>query len=172
MTISPSQLTAVETLIEPSVEALGFRLVQLRAMGGTARPTLQIMAERNDNGEMNVDDCAKISRTVSAILDVEDPITSAYVLEVSSPGIDRPLVRLEDFSRFAGFEAKIELRRLIDGRRRYSGELAGVDADQVLVDVDNRDGPERVSVPFAEIERAKLLLTDELIEATLKKRKH
>jgi ribosome maturation factor RimP len=130
------------------------------------------MAERKDDGEMNVDDCAKLSRTISAILDVEDPITSAYVLEVSSPGIDRPLVRLEDFTRFAGFEAKIELRRLIDGRRRYTGHLAGVDGDNVLIETESRGGTETVSVPFAEIDRAKLMLTDELIEATLKKRKH
>lgn len=172
MTITDTQLAAVEQLIEPSVDAMGFRLVQLRAMGGTTRPTLQIMAERRDDGEMNVDDCAELSRTISAVLDVEDPISSGYVLEVSSPGIDRPLVRLEDFVRFAGYEAKIELRRLIDGRRRYTGKLAGVDGERVLVEVEGREGPETVAVPHAEIDRAKLQLTDELIAATLKKRKH
>lgn len=172
MTITEAQLANVERLIEPSVAAMGFRLVQLRATGGTSRPTLQVMAERQTDGEMNIDDCAELSRTISAILDVEDPIASGFVLEVSSPGIDRPLVRLDDFSRFAGFAAKIELRRLIDGRRRHTGTLRGVDGGQVLIEVEGRAGPETVAVAHGEIARAKLQLTDELIAATLKKRKH
>lgn len=165
------QLVNVEQLIEPSVAALGFRLVQLRLMGGTTRPTLQVMAEPIEDREMAVEDCAELSRTISALLDVDDPITGSYVLEVSSPGIDRPLVRLEDFARYAGHEARIELRRLIDGRRRYSGWLGGVDGENVLIRIDGRSGEETVAVPHGEIERSKLKLTDELIEATLQKRK-
>jgi ribosome maturation factor RimP len=167
---SNAQLAKVERLIEPSAQAMGYRLVQLRMMGGDARPTLQIMAERLDDRDMVVDDCAELSRAVSALLDVEDPIRGAYVLEVSSPGIDRPLTRLEDYERWAGFEARIELRRLVDNRRRYNGRLAGAENDNVLIRIESRDGETTVAVPFVEIERAKLLLTDELIEATLKKR--
>jgi ribosome maturation factor RimP len=167
---SNAQLAKVERLIEPSAQAMGYRLVQLRMMGGDARPTLQIMAERLDDRDMVVDDCAELSRAVSALLDVEDPIRGAYVLEVSSPGIDRPLTRLEDYERWAGFEARIELRRLVDNRRRYNGRVAGTENDNVLIRIESRDGETTVAVPFVEIERAKLLLTDELIEATLKKR--
>ena len=171
LSISPGHLQQVERLIEPAAEAMGYRLVQLRATGGSTRPTLQVMAEPLDEREMNVDDCAELSRAISAILDVDDPIPGTYVLEVSSPGIDRPLTRLEDFDRYAGQEARIELRRLIDGRRRYTGVLAGTEGDHVLVQLDGGSGGATASVPFAEIERAKLRLTDELIEATLKKRK-
>jgi len=164
------QIAAVEKLIEPSVTAMGFRLVQVRLMGGDARPTLQIMAEPLEDREMVVDDCAELSRTISALLDVDDPIAGAYTLEVSSPGIDRPLVRREDFERYAGFEAKIELRQLVDGRRRYAGRLLGLEDDRVKIRTSGKAGEETVAVPFAEIERAKLKLTDELIEATLQKR--
>ena len=128
---------------------------------GTARPTLQIMAERLDEVAMTVEDCAAISRTVSAILDVEDPISGAYTLEVSSPGLDRPLVRPNDFERFAGLEAKIELRESLNGRRRYRGVLAGC-ADAVVTIV-TEDGT--AALPFDEIDNAKLVITDELLAA-------
>jgi len=166
------QIEAVEQLIEPSVTALGFRLVQVRLMGGASAPTLQVMAEPLGEREMDVDDCAELSRTISALLDVEDPIPGAYTLEVSSPGIDRPLVRLEDFERHAGFEAKIELRQLVDGRRRYSGRLLGTQDDDVLIRIADKQGEQTVAVPYGEIERAKLKLTDELIEATMQKRRN
>jgi len=150
----------IAEIIEPSIEAMGFELVRVLLSGQTRR-TLQIMAERLDGTGMNVDHCAEISRTVSALLDVEDPIDGAYTLEVSSPGIDRPLVKLADFERFAGFDARVEMQAAIDGRRRYSGRLQGVAGDQVLIEVDAG----QVSLPYGEILKSKLLLTDELIAA-------
>ena len=150
----------VADLIQPSLEAMGYDLVRVQVIG-RQRPRLQIMAERHDDVGMTVDDCAELSRAVSAILDVEDPIAGAYTLEVSSPGIDRPLVRLSDFDRFAGFEARVELGRLIDGRRRFQGRLVGTDGTTVRLAVDNGE----VGVPFADIVRAKLVLTDELLAA-------
>ena len=116
-------------MIAPALSEMGFSLVRIHLSGG-ARPVLQIMAERSDESGMTVDDCAAISHTVSAILDVEDPISGTYTLEVSSPGIDRPLVRRRDFERFAGFEAKIETHGAIDGRRRFRGRLAGMDGNR------------------------------------------
>jgi ribosome maturation factor RimP len=150
----------IETMIAPSLEAMGYRVVRV-AMTGGRRATLQIMAERSDEQAMTVDDCADISRTVSALLDVADPITGAYTLEVSSPGIDRPLVRREDFARFAGFEAKIEMSELVAGRRRFRGKLLGVEGEavQILVEGDT------IALPLAQVTRAKLVLTDELIAA-------
>jgi ribosome maturation factor RimP len=122
---------------------------------------VQIMAEKADGSGMLIDDCAALSRALSAVLDVDDPIVGTYTLEVSSPGIDRPLVRLEDYRRFAGFEARIELGRLIDGRRRLQGRLLGADGDMVRIEVGG--GPREV--PFADIQRAKLVLTDDLLAA-------
>jgi ribosome maturation factor RimP len=153
-------MEAVEALIAPSLTELGYEVVRVKLMG-TARPTLQIMAERLDEVAMTVEDCAAISRTVSAILDVEDPISGAYTLEVSSPGLDRPLVRPNDFERFAGLEAKIELRESLNGRRRYRGVLAGC-ADAVVTIV-TEDGT--AALPFDEIDNAKLVITDELLAA-------
>ncbi|MEL0112453.1 MAG: ribosome maturation factor RimP [Rickettsiales bacterium] len=153
-------MEAVEALIAPSLTGLGYEVVRVKLMG-TARPTLQIMAERLDERAMTVEDCAAISRTVSAILDVEDPISGAYTLEVSSPGLARPLVRPNDFERFAGLEAKIELRESLNGRRRYRGVLAGC-ADAVVTIV-TEDGT--AALPFDEIDNAKLVITDELLAA-------
>src|SRR6185312_3337582 len=148
-------------MIGPSLEAMGYSVVRIAFTGGR-RPTLQIMAERNDNAAMTVDDCATISHTVSALLDVADPIASSYVLEISSPGIDRPLTRRADYERFAGFEAKIDMQRPIDGRRRFRGKLMGLEGDDAKLLV----GPETVRLPLDAIVRAKLVLTDELIAAT------
>ncbi|MCW2245148.1 ribosome maturation factor RimP [Azospirillum fermentarium] len=120
------------------------------------------MAERADGAAMTVDDCADISHAVSALLDVEDPISGPYTLEVSSPGIDRPLTRLKDFERFAGFEAKLESRIAVDGRKRFKGLLRGVEEGEILLDTEQ--GPARV--PFDNVLRAKLVLTDELIRAS------
>ena len=150
----------IEEMIAPSLEAMGYRLVRV-AMTGGRRATLQVMAERHDDQAMTVEDCAEISRTVSALLDVADPIVGAYTLEVSSPGIDRPLVRREDFDRFAGFEAKVELGQAIEGRRRFRGKLLGVEGEAVRLLVDGA----AVALPLAAVARAKLVITDELLAA-------
>ena len=149
----------IARIIEPSLEAMGYRLVRLMQTGGLQRPTLQIMAERRDEVPMTVDDCAQISRSVSALLDVADPIAGAYTLEVSSPGIDRPLVRPEDYDRFAGFDARIELHQPLDGRKRFKGKLLGCSDDAVRLAAETGE----VRLPLAAIARAKLILTDELI---------
>ena len=163
----------VERLIGPSMEAMGFRLVRLALMGEAAMPIFQIMAEPLDGSEMNVDHCADLSRAVSAILDVEDPIEAAYALEVSSPGVDRPLVRPEDFARYAGYQARIETGQPIEGRRKFAGRLLGLDEDSVAISVTDSDNSvKEFAVPFESILRAKLVLTDDLIRDTLKKRKN
>lgn len=157
-------------MIAPSVEAMGFDLVRVRLSGGDGDRTLQIMAEPADGSEMLVDHCAEISETVSALLDVEDPIPGAYALEVSSPGIDRPLTRARDFERFAGHEAKVELDRAGEGQRRYRGVLAGVADDEVALECEPPLG--LVRLPLARIAEARLVLTDELIRESLKRRKN
>jgi ribosome maturation factor RimP len=149
-------------VIAPTVESMGFVLVRVRAMSGK-RMTLQIMAERPD-GVMEVDDCARLSRALSALLDVEDPIDGEYTLEVSSPGIDRPLTRLEDFERWRGWTARLETDAMIGGRKRFKGELAGVDGADVLIEIAEGE----IGLPFDALSDAKLVLTDELIEASLK----
>ena len=153
----------LEAIVGPTIEAMGYELVRVLVTGGR-RPTLQIMAERADGSGMSVDDCAGISRTISAVLDVEDPISGEYTLEVSSPGIDRPLTRLKDFRRYAGFEARVDLAEPIEGRKRFNGRLIGVDeADRVLVETE--PGVQE-ALPFEGIARAKLVLTDELVAAS------
>ncbi len=155
----------IATLVEPTLEAMGFRLVRVRVTGG-GRPVLQLMAERHD-GSMNVDDCTEVSRAVSALLDVEDPIAGAYMLEVSSPGIDRPLVRPADFEKYAGFTAKLETRAPIEGRKRFKGQL-GLFADgKVTIRTDHGEA----EIPLDDIAEARLVLTDELIRASMAKSK-
>ena len=149
----------VREIIEPTAQALGFDLVRV-TYGGGRTPTLQIMAERPD-GTMAIEDCEALSREVSALLDVEDPIAGEYNLEVSSPGIDRPLTRAKDFQRWQGFDAKLELDEAQDGRRRFSGVLGGMDGEEVLI--ETQEGPARV--PLSRVVKAKLILTDALIEA-------
>jgi ribosome maturation factor RimP len=163
----PSRLVQ---LLNPAVEAAGYRLVRLRVSGGQ-RKTIQIMAERPD-GHMGVEDCAKLSRSLSDVLDAADPVDSEYVLEVSSPGIDRPLTRPEDFSRFAGHEARIELvSPAPNGRRRFKGMLIGIEGNQVILDVaDEKGSHERYRFNFVAIADAKLVLTDRLIAEDLKSR--
>lgn len=151
----------IAEIVGPSLEAMGYDLVRIRLVGGQSRPTLQVMAERRDAAGMTVDDCAAISRTVSALLDVEDPISGAYMLEVSSPGIDRPLTRPADYDRYQGFEAKLELRHAHDGRRRFRGRILGI-ADGV-VRLATETGEAALS--YADIETAKLVLTDDLLAA-------
>ena len=154
------QTHRVEELIAPSLEALGFELVRVR-FGGPGRPTLQIMIERQDRKALTVDDCASASKAISALLDVEDPIGGAYNLEISSPGLDRPLTRIGDFERFAGFEAKIEVTVPVDGRKRLRGKVLGVENGNVRISRDEGSH----SVPFETIKKAKLILTDELISS-------
>ncbi|HEY6578731.1 MAG TPA: ribosome maturation factor RimP [Rhizomicrobium sp.] len=159
-------MSQLEPIIAPAVEAAGYRLVRLRLMGGK-RKTLQIMAERAD-GRMDVDDCARLSRALSDFLEREDPIDGEYVLEVSSPGIDRPLTRLLDFARWAGHEVRIELKALdAGGRKRFRGLLLGLDGNDVAIAVDAA----RITFPFGSIAEAKLVLTDRLIQEDLKSRK-
>jgi len=152
----------VADMIAPSLTDLGYELVRVQYSGNTTK-TLQIMAERIDRQGMTVDDCAEISRTVSALMDVEDPITDRYNLEVSSPGLDRPLTRQDDFLRFAGFEIKLETTMPVDGRKRYRGRLIGLtEGGDIAITLD--DGND-VVIAFHNFARAKLVLTDELIAA-------
>lgn len=152
-------------IVTPAIEDLGFELVRIRLMSGKST-TLQIMADKPDGG-IEVDDCAEISNAVGAVLDVEDPILDEYALEVSSPGIDRPLTRLKDFEAFEGYEAKIETAELIDGRRRFKGTLAGVEGDEVLINVEEGT----IGLQFDWLSDAKLVLTDDLIKEMLRQRK-
>lgn len=155
-------------IIEPIIADLGYRLVRVKTSRRNGM-TLQVMAERPD-GTMSVDDCAEISRNLSPALDVEDPIAGAYHLEVSSPGIDRPLVRRSDFERWAGHVARIETSLPIEGRRRFRGTLLGLDGEATGVKLDDAPAgsPDRVSLPLAAIGDAKLVLTDALIDETLR----
>ncbi|HGG06211.1 MAG TPA: ribosome maturation factor RimP [Aliiroseovarius sp.] len=152
-------------IVQPVVEGMGYELVRLRLMGGK-KPILQIMADKPEGG-IEVDDCAKISTALSAVLDVEDPIEDNYALEVSSPGIDRPLTRLKDFDRWEGYVAKVETSELIDGRKRFKGNLAGTDGDEVLIDISEGT----IGLKFDWLAEAKLILTDELISEMLRQRK-
>ncbi|WP_341212645.1 ribosome maturation factor RimP [uncultured Limimaricola sp.] len=159
----------VQEIIEPVITDMGFELVRVRLMSGKSS-TLQIMAQKSD-GTIEVDECGQISTAVSAVLDVEDPIIDAYTLEVSSPGIDRPLTRLKDFEQWKGFEAKIETEELIDGRRRFKGELAGVEDDEVLIEIEESGETITIGLKFEWLSDAKLVLTDELIRDVLRSRK-
>ena len=158
-------MSQLEPILEPVVEAAGFRLVRLRIMGGKQK-TLQIMAERAD-GRMNVEDCAELSRALSEFLEQEVLVEGDYLLEVSSPGIDRPLTRLADFARWSGHEAKLELAAPIDGRKRFRGMLLGLDGSDVVIET----GGTRLTLPLRAIAEAKLVLTDKLIEEDFKARK-
>ena len=148
----------IENLISPTIEILGFEIVRIEVLG-EINPSLQIMAERIDEAGMNVDDCAQISRAVSAILDIEDPITNAYTLEVSSPGMDRPLVKRKHFERFAGAEIRLEKRGQGDEQRRYRGDLRGIKGDDVVLLIKG----EEILIPFADVQKAKIVITDALI---------
>lgn len=151
----------IEQIITPSVEGMGYEVVRVQLTGGE-RPVLQIMAERADRAAMTVEDCADISRALSAVLDVEDPISGAYTLEVSSPGIDRPLTRPNDYVRFAGFEAKVDMRVAVDGRKRWKGVLRGL--EEGLIVLEHEQGMSRL--PLDGVQKARLVLTDALIKAT------
>ena len=153
------------SIVQPVVEGLGYELVRLRLMAGK-KVTLQVMADKPDGG-IEVNDCAIISTELGAVLDVEDPIEADYALEVSSPGIDRPLTRLKDFENWVGFEAKIETTELIEGQRRFKGILRGVENNEVLIEIQQGT----IGLEFEWLSDAKLLMTDDLIAAMLKNRK-
>lgn len=159
-------------IITPVIEGLGYELVRVRLLGGKTH-TLQIMADKPDGG-IEVDDCAKISTEVSAVLDVEDPLEEAYTLEVSSPGIDRPLTRFKDFDAWEGYEVKIETTEMIDGRRRFRGELAGTEGEEVLLTLPPASAgaePLTIGLHYDWLSDAKLVLTDDLIAEMLRQRK-
>lgn len=156
-------------IVRPAVEAAGFELVRLRLMSGKTR-ILQVMADRADGG-IEIDELGDITTMVSAVLDVEDPLDDPFVLEVSSPGIDRPLTRLKDFSVWSGYEARVETAELIDGRRRFKGELQGIEGDEVLIEIEDHGAPVTIGLKFEWLSDAKLVLTDELIAETLRARK-
>lgn len=156
----------VTELIEPTLHDMGFELVRVLMSGGQ-RPTLQVMVERSDQGPVTLDQCAEISHAISALLDVADPLPGAYRLEVTSPGLDRPLVRRADYERFAGFEARLETELPLEGRRRFRGRLLGIADDQVRLALPEGE----TSIPFDAIKKAKLVLTDELLAAAQTERR-
>ncbi len=155
----------IAEIIQPLIEGMGFELVRVRLMSGKST-TLQVMVQRPD-GQIEVDECGEISTAISALMDVEDPILDAYTLEVSSPGIDRPLTRLKDFEQWDGYVAKIETDEMIDGRRRFKGVLAGIQDDEVLIEIEEGT----IGLKFEWLSDAKLVLTDDLIRDVLKTRK-
>lgn len=156
------RLTWLEEKIAPDLEAMGFEVVRVAVTGEGGRRALQIMADRADGSLINIDDCTTISATLSDLFETDDPLDGAYNLEVSSAGVDRPLTRPKDFDAYAGFEAKVQTRRPLEGRKKFRGILDGLsDGEAVLMTVDG----EQVAVPLAEVDRAQLILTDELLAA-------
>ncbi|MFN6978803.1 MAG: ribosome maturation factor RimP [Gemmobacter sp.] len=156
-------------IVAPVIEGLGYELVRIRLMGGRTK-VLQIMADRPEGG-IDVEDCARISTAVSALLDVEDPIADTYTLEVSSPGIDRPLTRLKDFDVWADYEARVETEELIDGRRRFKGMLRGTEGDEILIEIEEGGETLTIGLRFDWLSDAKLILTEDLIAEMLRQRK-
>lgn len=159
----------IDGLVRPAIEGLGFSLVRIKLSSQRGEDVLQIMAEPADGErEMTVEDCAQISRHVSAIMDVEDPITSAYRLEISSPGIDRPLTSIEEFERFIGHTVNVEMEWPVDGRKRFKGDILSAEAGVIVLQLDAKN---KVSLEFEGMQSAKLALTDDLIKQYLSKRK-
>ena len=158
-----ADIAALTKLIEPEAKALGLGLVRVAMFGGKSDPTLQVMAERPDTRQLDLSDCERISRCLSETLDLADPIEGSYRLEVSSPGIDRPLTRLKDFSDWKGYDARLTLAEPHEGRKQFTGVLRGLEGDLVLIRTKN---DESHALSFSEISSAKLLLTDKLIKAT------
>lgn len=159
----------IAALVEPTLNEMGFRVVRV-TISGRNGTTVQIMAERPD-GTMTVEDCADVSRQISPLLDAHDPISGHYTLEISSPGIDRPLVRASDFVAWAGHEAKVETRELVGGRRRFRGLLKGLDGTEVHLEAPPDQGGPEVKLPVGSILEARLVLTDKLIRETLRRAK-
>ena len=163
------QTDSVLALIEPSLTDLGYEIVRIR-FHGAGRPILQIMIDRADGADVAVEDCTLVSRSASVLLDVTDPIAGAYELEVSSPGLDRPLTRAKDFQSFSGSEARVELKAAIEGRRRFRGRLLGLDGNVVRMVVPLDAVETEFALPFEAIEKAKIVLTDELLAAAQRAR--
>ena len=164
--ISSSEIEKkISAIISPTIETLGYELVRIRLVPGETS-TLQIMADRK-SGEIDVEDCSIISRDISVLLDVEDPINDAYILEVSSPGIDRPLTRLKDFSNWQGYEVKLETYELLNGQRRFKGEIYNIEKDNITL----ANNGKFIELSFELISEAKLILTDNLIKDVLRNRK-
>jgi ribosome maturation factor RimP len=158
-----ADVAGLSRLIEPEVNTLGYDLVRVAMIGGSSDPTLQVMAERRDTRQLDIADCERISRRLSDILDLADPIAGSYRLEVSSPGIDRPLTRLKDYQDWNGHDARLTLAEPHAGRRNFTGTLQGTEDEEILILA--KDGQAH-ALPFSEIASAKLLLTDKLIAAT------
>jgi ribosome maturation factor RimP len=158
-----ADIAGLERLIEPEVKRLGYDLVRVAMIGGSSDPTLQVMAERHDTRQLDIADCERISRHLSDMLDLADPIAGSYRLEVSSPGIDRPLTRLKDYKDWAGHEARLHLAEPHEGRKNFTGTLQGTEGQEVLILA--KDGQAH-ALAFSEIASAKLILTDKLINAT------
>ena len=154
-------------VLDPVAEAAGYAIVRLRLMGGERR-RLQIMAERPEDGDMGIDDCTRLSRAVSEVLEAAEIVNGDYVLEVSSPGIDRPLTRLADFETYEGLEARLELDRMAEGRKRFRGILAGIDGENVAIDLEGEE--HTALVPFSWIIEAKLILNDQLLKLGAERR--
>ncbi len=159
-----TDIAALTALIEPHASAMGLSLVRVAMFGGTSDPTLQVMAERPDTRQLVIEDCAELSRRISDMLDEVDPIEAAYRLEVSSPGIDRPLTRFADYVDWEGFDARLRLSETIQGRKQVDGRLGGVIDEDILITTPKTR--ETLHIPFASIASAKLVLTDALIKAT------
>jgi ribosome maturation factor RimP len=166
----PGRAARVASIVEPILAGLGYRLVRVR-VSAFAGCTVQIMAERPD-GTLTIEDCEAASRALSPVLDVNDPIEGAYRLEISSPGIDRPLVRRSDFDRYAGHVAHVEMATLIDGRRRFRGQLLGTDGGNARIRIDGADDSTDVLLPIDAMSEARLVLTDALITESLRRSKH
>jgi len=159
-----ADIAALTKLIEPHASAMGLSLVRVGMFGGKSDPTLQVMAERPETRQLTIEDCSALSRRISDMLDAEDPIEEAYRLEVSSPGIDRPLTRVADFADWAGFDARLRLGEVVEGRKQVDGRLGGVEGEAILITTPKTR--ETLHIPFSAITSAKLLLTDALINAT------
>lgn len=167
--LSDSLVQKVENIISPSLDSMGYAVVRVKVIENKGGSILQIMAEpKSEAMGMGIEDCEKISHAVSALLEVEDPISGAYRLEVSSPGLDRPLVKLSDFERYKGFEAKLETSLPIEGQRRFKGAIKKVENEVVTLECDGLDK----DIPYRDVSSAKLVLTDELVRHYMKKQKH
>lgn len=158
-----TDIAAIAKLIEPEAKALGFDLVRVAMFGGKSDPTLQVMAERPDTRQLDLADCEALSRRVSEVLDASDPIEEAYRLEVSSPGIDRPLTRLGDYADWAGFDARLRLVEPLEGRKHFDARIERIEGETIVVYAEKVG---EIAVPFARINSAKLILTDALLKAT------